>query len=133
MTTNDDVLNYNAMQLSVQRRLTKGLQMGLAYTLSKSEGVKGWDFMTEELGGKQAICATATTDRPRRSQEQDRRHMPRHQLQLRDSEPDPEHGRAQARAAPTGKRPASSSTSPATRWIRAAARTSRASATPTRR
>jgi hypothetical protein len=73
MTTNDDVLNYNAMQVTVQRRLTKGLQMGLAYTLSKAMGVKGWDFMTEELGGKQAI-----RDRyygpPSASQEQDRRH-----------------------------------------------------------
>jgi hypothetical protein len=29
--------------------------MGLAYTLSKSEGMQGWDFMTEELGGKQAL------------------------------------------------------------------------------
>ena len=43
------------MQLSVQRRLSRGLQMGLAYTLSKSEGMQGWDFMTEELGGKQGL------------------------------------------------------------------------------
>ncbi len=43
------------MQMSVQRRLTKGLQMGMAYTLSKSEGMQGWDFMTEELGGKQGL------------------------------------------------------------------------------
>ena len=55
LTTNDDILNYNAMQLSVQRRLTKGLQMGMAYTLSKSEGMQGWDFMTEELYGKQGL------------------------------------------------------------------------------
>ena len=43
------------MQLSVQRRLDRGLQMGLAYTLSKSMGVQGWDFLTEELGGEQGI------------------------------------------------------------------------------
>ena len=49
LTTDDDILNYNAMQVSVQRRLITGLQMGLAYTLSKSEGIQGWDFMTEEL------------------------------------------------------------------------------------
>ena len=55
VATDDDILNYNAMQVSVQRRLTKGLQMGMAYTLSKSEGVQGWDFMTEELGGKQGL------------------------------------------------------------------------------
>ena len=73
-TTNDDILNYNAMQLSVQRRLTKGLQMGMAYTLSKAEGVQGWDFRTEELGGKQGL-----RDRyygpPSVSQSQDRRHI----------------------------------------------------------
>ncbi|HZL95920.1 MAG TPA: TonB-dependent receptor, partial [Vicinamibacterales bacterium] len=55
LTTDDDILNYNAMQVSVQRRLSRGFQMGLAYTLSKSEGMQGWDFMTEELGGKQAL------------------------------------------------------------------------------
>ena len=55
LTTDDDVLNYNAMQTSVQRRLSRGLQMGLAYTLSWNEGMQGWDFMTEELGGKQAL------------------------------------------------------------------------------
>ena len=36
LTTDDDILNYNAMQVSVQRRLITGLQMGLAYTLSKA-------------------------------------------------------------------------------------------------
>ena len=62
LTTDDDILNYNAMQVSVQRRLSRGLQMGMAYTLSKSEGMQGWDSMTEELGGKQG-CATGTTVR----------------------------------------------------------------------
>ena len=73
LTTDDDVLNYNAMQVSVQRRLTKGLQMGAAYTLSKAMGVKGWDYVTEELYGKQGL-----RDRyygpPSATQEQDRRH-----------------------------------------------------------
>jgi hypothetical protein len=55
LTTDDDILNYNAMQLSVQRRLSRGFQMGLAYTLSKSEGMQGWDFLTEEIGGKSAL------------------------------------------------------------------------------
>jgi hypothetical protein len=27
----------------------------MAYTLSKSEGMQGWDFMTEELGGKSGL------------------------------------------------------------------------------
>jgi hypothetical protein len=44
LTSDDDILNYNAMQVSVQRRLTRGLQMGMAYTLSKSEGMQGWDY-----------------------------------------------------------------------------------------
>jgi hypothetical protein len=55
LATDDDILNYNAMQVSVQRRLSRGFQMGMAYTLSKHEGMQGWDFMTEELGGKQGL------------------------------------------------------------------------------
>jgi hypothetical protein len=55
LATDEDSLNYNAMQLSVQRRLSHGLQMGLAYTLSKSEGMQGWDWLTEELGGEQGL------------------------------------------------------------------------------
>jgi hypothetical protein len=74
LSTNEDILNYNAMQVSVQRRLSRGLQMGVAYTLAKSEGVQGWDFATEELGGQQAL-----RDRyygpPSASQNQDRRHI----------------------------------------------------------
>ncbi len=69
-------LRYNAMQLNVVRRLSKGLQMGMAYTLSKAEGYTpsntfgiGYDPFTDELGGEQAIKARywgPTTD--------DRRH-----------------------------------------------------------
>ncbi len=55
LATDDDVLNYNAVQTSVQRRLSHGLQMGLAYTLSWNRGINGWDFMTEEEGGKQGL------------------------------------------------------------------------------
>ena len=55
LTTDEDTLNYNAMQVSVQRRLHHGLQMGLAYTLSKAEGIQGYDWATEELFGEQGL------------------------------------------------------------------------------
>jgi hypothetical protein len=55
LTTGEDTLNYNALQLSVQRRYSRGLQMGLAYTLSKSEGIQGYDWLTEELYGDQGL------------------------------------------------------------------------------
>ena len=56
--TNEVSLNYNAMQVSVQRRLSHGLQMGVAYTLSKGEGRTGWDYYTENyLGGQEALDA----------------------------------------------------------------------------
>jgi hypothetical protein len=48
-------LLYHAMQLNVQRRLTKGLQMGFAYTLASGNGYTGYDSYTDELGGKDAI------------------------------------------------------------------------------
>ena len=74
LATDDDILNYNAMQVSVQRRLDHGLQMGLAYTLSKTEGMQGWDSVTEELYGEQGL-----RDRyygpPSVTQTQDRRHV----------------------------------------------------------
>jgi hypothetical protein len=50
-------LEYNAMQLQVTRRLSKGLQMGLAYTLAKGEGYTGYDPYTDEIGGAEAIRA----------------------------------------------------------------------------
>jgi hypothetical protein len=55
LTTDELALNYNSMQVSVQRRLSRGLQMGMAYTLAKGEGLRGWDFATEELSGKQGL------------------------------------------------------------------------------
>jgi Carboxypeptidase regulatory-like domain/TonB-dependent Receptor Plug Domain len=64
-----EALRYNAMQLQVTRRLSRGLQMGMAYTLAKGEGYTGYDPYTDELGGEAAIRARywgPTTD--------DRRH-----------------------------------------------------------
>jgi hypothetical protein len=52
-----ETLRYNALQLQVQRRLSKGLQMGMAYTLAKGEGYRGYDSYTDEIGGEAAIRA----------------------------------------------------------------------------
>ena len=41
-------LRYNSMQLSVQRRLSKGLQAGMAYTLAKGMGMQGYDEYTAD-------------------------------------------------------------------------------------
>jgi hypothetical protein len=47
--TNDlTTLSYHAAQFSVQRRLSRGLQMGLAYTLSRGMGMQGWDPYTAD-------------------------------------------------------------------------------------
>jgi hypothetical protein len=62
-------LQYNAVQMQVQRRLTTGLQMGFSYTLAKGEGYTGYDPYTDQLGGEAALHARywgPTTD--------DRRH-----------------------------------------------------------
>ena len=46
-TVNDVTsLQYHSLQLSVQRRLSKGLQMGMAYTLAKGMGMQGYDDYT---------------------------------------------------------------------------------------
>ena len=50
-------LQYNAMQMQLQRRLTNGLQMGFAYTLAKGEGYRDYDPYTDEIGGEAAIRA----------------------------------------------------------------------------
>jgi hypothetical protein len=50
-------LKYNAVQFNVQRRLSSGLQFGVAYTLAKGEGITGYDPYTDELGGYEAIRA----------------------------------------------------------------------------
>jgi hypothetical protein len=52
-----EILRYNALQLQVQRRLSKGLQMGMSYTLAKGLGYQGYDPYTDEIGGKDAIRA----------------------------------------------------------------------------
>jgi hypothetical protein len=52
-----EALRYNAMQLQVTRRLSRGLQMGMAYTLAKGEGYTGYDPYTDEIGGEAAIRA----------------------------------------------------------------------------
>jgi hypothetical protein len=50
-----ETLRYNALQLSAQRRLSRGLQVGVAYTLAKGEGYQGYDVYTDEAGGETAI------------------------------------------------------------------------------
>jgi hypothetical protein len=51
----NETLKYNALQLNIQRRLNKGLQMGMAYTLAKGEGYTGYDPYTDQIGGEAAI------------------------------------------------------------------------------
>jgi hypothetical protein len=69
-------LRYNGLQLNVVRRLSRGLQMGAAYTLSKAEGYNpsgtfgvGYDPYTDAMGGAQAIRARYWGPTP-----EDRRH-----------------------------------------------------------
>ena len=45
---NNNTLRYNAMQLNVQRRLNRGLQAGLAYTLASGVGWNGYSPYLEE-------------------------------------------------------------------------------------
>ena len=40
---NSNSLRYNAMQINVQRRLNRGLQVGAAYTLADGKGWTGWN------------------------------------------------------------------------------------------
>ena len=41
-------LEYHSLQIGVKRRLSHGLQMGLAYTLSKGMGMQGYDDYTAD-------------------------------------------------------------------------------------
>jgi len=41
-TVNNNILRYNSLQLNVQRRLNRGLQMGMAYTLASGVGWNGY-------------------------------------------------------------------------------------------
>jgi hypothetical protein len=74
-------LEYNALQFSVQRRLSKGLQLGLAYTFSKAMGEQGWDPYTADpsltianVGGTIAGGETALHNRYWGPTNTDRRH-----------------------------------------------------------
>jgi hypothetical protein len=53
-TVNNNTLRYNAMQLNVQRRLNRGLQMGMAYTLAKGLGWTGYnpDYLEADPTGE---------------------------------------------------------------------------------
>jgi len=53
VNVNNNTLQYNSMQLNVQRRLRRGLQMGMAYTLAKGEGWNGYspDIMDADPTG----------------------------------------------------------------------------------
>ena len=74
--TSDEVgLNYNSLQITVQRRLSRGLQMGLAYTLARGRGMRGWDFMTEELSGEPGLRDRYYGPQTTSDQGQDRRHV----------------------------------------------------------
>jgi hypothetical protein len=80
--TNDyTTLSYNSAQFSVQRRLSKGLQLGLAYTLSKGMGMQGYDEYTADpnvtapnVGGVRAGGADALHARYWGATNIDRRH-----------------------------------------------------------
>ncbi len=93
-TVNNNTLRYNAMQVNVQRRLNRGLQMGLAYTLAKGVGWTGYnpDYLdadpTGELNKLRLWGPTAQQPHP----------QPGDQLQLHGAEPDA--GRARAEVDP---------------------------------
>jgi hypothetical protein len=74
-TSDQDGLNYNSLQLSVQRRLSHGLQMGMAYTLSKGEGIRDWNFMVEEQGGDALLKQNYYGEQTTSDQGQGRRHV----------------------------------------------------------
>ena len=112
--TNDlETLRYHSMQVSVQRRLSHGLQMGLAYTLSKGMGMQGWDPYTADpnltinmggtmvQGGEDALQAAVLGTHRRGSPSQ-----PDGQLQLRDSHALRGQQRAEEPCSRTGRCPA---------------------------
>jgi hypothetical protein len=74
-TTDEIGLNYNSLQISAQRRLSHGLQMGMAYTLAKGEGMHGWDFVTEELYGAAGLRDRYYGPQTTSDQGQERRHV----------------------------------------------------------
>ncbi len=74
-TTNEVGLNYNSLQISVQHRLTKGLQFGVAYTLAKGEGMHGWDYVTESVSGQAGLRALYYGPQTASDQGEERRHV----------------------------------------------------------
>jgi len=74
--TSDEVgLDYNSLQLSVQHRLTHGLQFGFAYTLAKGQGIRGWDNFTEQSYGDAGNRAVYYGPLVASDQGQERRHV----------------------------------------------------------
>ncbi len=51
------VLDYNALQLNVQRRLSHGLAANFSYTYASGNGYTGYDPYTDQIGGASAIKA----------------------------------------------------------------------------
>ena len=111
-TEDQETLRYHSMQVSVQRRYRDGLQMGLAYTLSKGMGMQGWDPYTADpnqtinmggtmvQGGEDALQGAVLGTHRRGSPSQ-----PDRQLQLPDSdghEGQPDRERAAQRLADRG-------------------------------
>ena len=73
-----NTLKYNALQLNVQRRLSKGFQIGGAYTLAKGEGYTGYD----PVHGRDRRQGRASDRRYWGPTAEDRRHHIVGQLQL---------------------------------------------------
>jgi hypothetical protein len=53
-TVNNNLLRYNALQMNIQRRLNRGLQMGMAYTLASGVGWTGYnpDYLEADPTGE---------------------------------------------------------------------------------
>lgn len=67
-TVNNNTLRYNALQMNVQRRLNRGLQMGMAYTLARGVGWSGYnpDYLDADPTGalnKLRLWGPTTNDR----------------------------------------------------------------------
>ena len=93
------------MQLNVQRRLNRGLQMGLAYTLAKGEGWTGYnpDILEADPDGRaEPVCVLGADGQQPDAQ-------PGAELQLHDPERDAGHADAQVDARATGRSRASRS------------------------
>lgn len=90
-TVNNKTLQYNSMQVSVQRSLNRGLQAGMAYTLAKGRGWTGYSpdvLEADPTGELNRLRFWGPTG-------DDRTHKPDDQLQLPDSEPPARHAGGQ--------------------------------------